>query len=295
MAKTINFALSLILILSLAGCVPPLIRAANDGDIKKATGLLDNGADVNVSINKYTSLMYASMQGKPDMVKLLLDRGADVNAQGADRSTALLFAVDKGYPVIIQTLLAKGADPNIKGQFGRYGGEILSSLELAEKRGNTQIVQMLKAAQTKYVYKAKNEHMLLIAVIDFEPKGLSRQDAARVSEWLRTELINTNQFRVIERSAMNAILKEQAFAMPGCTDTSCAVQVGKLLSARKMLVGSVEYWNNKVIINGRIIDVEKGVAEFAHRETVNSIKELDTGATSFAKNLARRINGLPVE
>jgi|GEM_PF-2120661 len=192
-------------------------------------------------------------------------------------------------------LLAKGADPNIKGQFGRYGGEILSSLELAEKRGNTQIVQMLKAAQTKYVYKAKNEHMLLIAVIDFEPKGLSRQDAARVSEWLRTELINTNQFRVIERSAMNAILKEQAFAMTGCTDTSCAVQVGKLLSARKMLVGSVEYWNNKVIINGRIIDVEKGVAEFAHRETVNSIKELDTGATSFAKNLARRINGLPVE
>lgn len=180
-------------------------------------------------------------------------------------------------------LLEKGADVNT------------NDLQLAEEKGNTKIIQMLKSAQAKVVRMVKNEHMLLIAVIDFEAKGLSRQDALRVSEWLRTELINTNQFRVIERSAMNAILKEQAFAMTGCTDTSCAVQVGKLLSARKMLIGSVEYWNNKVIINGRIIDVEKGVAEFAHRETVNSIKELDTGATSFAKNLARRISGQPVE
>ncbi len=60
-----------------------------------------------------------------------------------------------------------------------------------------------------------------------------------------------------------------------------------------MLVGSVEVWKNKVFINGRIIDVEKGVAEFAHKETVASVNDLDTGTANFAKNLARRINGLP--
>jgi len=301
MAKIINFALSLVLILSLAGCISPLIKSVRDGDVKTVKSLLDKGAAVNAIYGDgwedVTPLMFAAGKGKTDIVKLLLNKGADVNSQNSSHRTALFYAVEQRHSVIIQMLLERGADVNIKGLLGGgpMGGEMLSPLELAEKRGHTQIVQMLKAAQTKYVYKAKNEHMLLIAVIDFEPKGLSRQDALRVSEWLRTELINTNQFRVIERSAMNAILKEQAFAMTGCTDTSCAVQVGKLLSARKMLVGSVEYWNNKVIINGRIIDVEKGVAEFAHRETVNSIKELDTGATSFAKNLARRINGLPVE
>ncbi len=154
---------------------------------------------------------------------------------------------------------------------------------------------MVKAAKSGNAYIAQNTDALLIAVIDFEAKSVSRQDAVRVSEWLRSELINTGQFKVIERSAMSAILKEQSFSMSGCTDTACAVQVGKLLSAKKMLVGTVESWNNKVFINGRIIDVEKGVAEFAHKETVYSLNELDAGSANFAKNLARRINGLPVQ
>jgi hypothetical protein len=54
------------------------------------------------------------------------------------------------------------------------------------------------------------------------------------------------------------------------------------------------FFRNYFFINGRIVDVEKGVAEIAHKETVNSVKELDKGAINFAKNIARRANGLPV-
>ncbi|HSV96380.1 MAG TPA: hypothetical protein VLM75_05520 [Spirochaetota bacterium] len=59
-----------------------------------------------------------------------------------------------------------------------------------------------------------------------------------------------------------------------------------------MLVGSVESWSGKVFINGPIIDVEKGIAEFAHKEAVSSMLDLDTGAANFTKNLAKRINGM---
>jgi TolB-like protein len=295
MRKTRNLVLLLVLILSVTGCMSPFVRAAYDGDTKTATELLDKGADVNEEFSDgWTPLMWATRGGKTDMVKLLLERGADVNAHaGRTGHTALFLAVTGGYTDIIQVLLAKGADINIKAAYG--DGNVItwySSMEFAQKMGNTQIVQMLKSAQTKNANKFNSANMLLIAVMDFDGKGVSRADASRVSEWLRTELINTNQFRVIERSAMNAILKEQAFAQTGCTDTSCAVQVGKLLSARKMLVGNVESWSGKVFINGRIIDVEKGVAEFAHKETVNSMLDLDTGAANFAKNLAKRINGM---
>jgi len=296
MIKTLKSALFFVFTIFLLGCMSPIHKAAFDGNIKEANILLQQGVDVNEPgpINR-TPLMFTN---KPDVVKLLLDRGANVNAQDSNGFTALHFAVyDSNIPVI-KILIEYGADVNIipdKPYHFDNKYECLSPLKLAEKKGNTQIVQMLKSAQSKNNLIAKSEYMLLIAVIDFDAKGVTKNDASRVSEWLRTELINTGQFRVIERSAMNAILNEQALSMTGCTDTSCAVEVGKLLSARKILVGSVEFWNNKVFINGRIIDVEKGVAEFAHKETVNSIKELDTGAASFAKNLAHRINGNKVD
>lgn len=292
MLQSEKSGLLLVLLLTIGSCTPALHTASRRGDIKMATILLDQGVDVNEDVwGDCTPLYNAALRGHTDMVKLLLDRGANINWKTGNGYSALTFAVIQEHEDVVQLLLSRGAEVDSL------------SLKFAGERNDQKIALMLKAAQAKKVNKMiatdtpeiKKDNTLLIAVIDFEAKGVSRQDASRLSEWLRTELINTNQFKVIERSAMNAILKEQAFTMTGCTDTSCAVQVGKMLSARKMLVGSVEVWNNKVFINGRIIDVEKGVAEFAHRETVSSLKELDTGATSFAKNLARRINGLPVE
>ena len=321
MGKVNKFAVLIVLILSLVGCSTPLINASADGNIQTATSLIDNGADVNESVRGgVTPLFYAVIREKPEMVKLLLDKGADVNAKTILGYTSLHASVSPGNISIVQMLLEKGADVNMQDNKGntalfyavhggnsviiqmliKKGAEVnIHDLQLAEQKGNTKIIKMLKAAQSNttlgYTPVMYSGSAILIAVIDFDAKGVTRQDAMRVSEWLRNEMINTGQFKVIERSAMNAILKEQAFSMTGCTDTSCAVEVGKLLSARKMLVGSVELWNNKIFINGRIIDVEKGVAEFAHKETVNSVKELDTRAASFAKNLARRINGLQAE
>ncbi len=272
--------------------------------------LLDRGADVNAMCGGYTALMWAvNYVGQIEMVKLLLDRGADVNIysavnygltdrvkhlldRGADDNnysgdnwnTALHLAIYNGYNDIIQLLLERGADV--------YPQHIKEAVK--KKTIKYSILKMLRESRPINTQAVKYKQGLLLAVIDFKPRGVSRRIAKRLSEWLRTELINTGQFKVIERSAMNEILKEQAFSLTGCTDTSCAIKVGKLLSARKMLVGNVESWEGKILINGRIIDVEKGIAEFAHKETVSSLKDLDTGATNFAENLARKIKGHPV-
>ena len=78
-----------------------------------------------------------------------------------------------------------------------------------------------------------------IAVLQFTSSCVSEQTALTVSDILRSELVKTGKFTVIERKEMGNILKEQSFQLTGCSDVECAVQVGKLLSARKILVGSV--------------------------------------------------------
>lgn len=137
---------------------------------------------------------------------------------------------------------------------------------------------------------SKDEPMRL-AIMDLQAQGVSAQTAATVSDILRTELVNTGLFTIIERKEMGNILKEQSFQLSGCSDTECAVQIGKLLSARKIMVGTVSKLGNAYIINARIVDVEKGVADFAENTKVSSESDLDTGCATFAMKLAERISG----
>jgi len=79
-----------------------------------------------------------------------------------------------------------------------------------------------------------------IAVGDLQPKGVESAAAGMISERLRTELIATGAFRVMERSQMDAVLKEQGFQQSGvCDNSECVVEMGQLLGVQQMLVGSV--------------------------------------------------------
>lgn len=103
----------------------PFLRAAQSGDIALMKLLLEHGADPSIATNaKVTPLMVASgigwvegvtyewsKQSTLEAVKLLLDLGADVNAQDLlDGRTALMGAAHKGRNDVIQLLVEHGAD-----------------------------------------------------------------------------------------------------------------------------------------------------------------------------------------
>jgi len=132
---------------------------------------------------------------------------------------------------------------------------------------------------------------MVMAVMDFEARDIPKADALKISELIRNEMINSNEYVMIERAQLGKILKEQGFQMTGCVDVSCAVQVGKLLSARKILVGSVMRLGEKIVITGRIVDVEKGIDEFGQKATADSHEELVTAVEKFCEGLTARITG----
>ncbi|SLM37434.1 ankyrin repeat domain containing protein [Lasallia pustulata] len=73
--------------------------------------LLDKGADVNAQGGMYgNALRAASEEGHDQVMRMLLDKGADVNAQGGVYGNALQAASERGYDQVVRMLLDKGAD-----------------------------------------------------------------------------------------------------------------------------------------------------------------------------------------
>lgn len=90
-------------------------EAIDNGDVKTVTKLLDEGVNLNEKVFAWTWLQVAANKNQLPIVKVLVERGADINYKHPiTKMTALSLAAVDGYTDIVKYLLSKGADPNIK-------------------------------------------------------------------------------------------------------------------------------------------------------------------------------------
>ena len=96
--------------LAVSGCsTAPLNRAASRGDAASLKAQLDKGADPNMrGIVGETPLMSAAFSGSRQAVEVLLAAGADVNARWR-YGTPLSYAAQRGHTDIVRLLLDRGA------------------------------------------------------------------------------------------------------------------------------------------------------------------------------------------
>ncbi|RYO82106.1 hypothetical protein DL764_009659 [Monosporascus ibericus] len=99
--------------------------------------LVEKGADVNAQGGFYgNTLQAASAEGHTEIVRILVKKGADINAQGGYYGNALQAASAEGYTKIVKILVEKGADVNAQG--GKYG----NTLQAASVKGHEEIVNI---------------------------------------------------------------------------------------------------------------------------------------------------------
>ena len=70
--------------------------AAYNGQTSAVKLLVERGADINVDTNDgYTALIYAAFSGDAKIVQILVEAGADVNAINEYGANALIYAAHK--------------------------------------------------------------------------------------------------------------------------------------------------------------------------------------------------------
>ena len=131
-----------------------------------------------------------------------------------------------------------------------------------------------------------DQYKPLIAVMPFNPIGVSKNDALVVTGLFETGLVKTESFNVIEQQQVNEILAAQSFTLTGCTDDACAVEFGKLLAAEQIILGDLSTIGGKFVLNVKIIDVELAKNIKADSVETTKLSEMTAAAELLAFKLA---------
>jgi hypothetical protein len=112
-------------------------QATMDGNLSRVRWLHFAGAKVNARGNCCMPLFLAAGEGKLEVVRYLLDEGADANAREELGHTALAEAAYYGHVDVVKELLLRGADINAVSDDG-------TALDIAVSRKNTAAADLLK-------------------------------------------------------------------------------------------------------------------------------------------------------
>jgi ankyrin repeat protein len=142
-----------------------LWKAALSGDIKGAKQAIIDGASVdrrNYSLSEkgsWTILMRVIYgRGDSEMVRILIEGGADVNAKSNKGATPLTLAAEKGHVNTARLLLSHGANINEKNDFGN------TALMYAAEFGHPELVKVFLNSRADVTPKdASGETALMIA------------------------------------------------------------------------------------------------------------------------------------
>lgn len=131
-----------------------------------------------------------------------------------------------------------------------------------------------------------------VAVMPFTGAGFDSAARESFSSALGTKLVGTGRFRVMERTQIAAILREQGFQQSGaCEGGECAVEVGKLLSVDRLVIGNVAKVGKIYTVTARIVDVSTG--ETRRSATRNGSTKPETVLTRAIPYLAKDLAGIP--
>lgn len=122
----------------------PLMMAALKGQLALAKRLIERKAEVNKP--GWTPLHYAATNADPvsvEMTRLMLEHHAFIDAVSPNRTTPLMMAAHYGHPDVVKLLLEEGADASARNEKG------LTAIDFARGANRPAVVNIIASRQRK--------------------------------------------------------------------------------------------------------------------------------------------------
>jgi len=98
---------------------PELLVAITDGDLTRVEALLDAGVDPNIVFHDRTPLVFSIYGGQPEIFRLLVERGADLDQTSETVGPLITLAAESGNLEILGLLLEREVDIDAKDRSGK--------------------------------------------------------------------------------------------------------------------------------------------------------------------------------
>jgi len=110
---------------------------------------------------------------------------------------------------------------------------------------------------------------ITVAIMDFDPRGISQLEAQTLTDRFATEVDATGRAVLVDRRQMMEVMEEQGYDDAGCTSEECAAEVGALLGVGFMINGAIGKLGDTYTIDAKMFEVATGAAAKTKNATYN--------------------------
>lgn len=126
-----------------------------------------------------------------------------------------------------------------------------------------------------------------IAVMPFTSVGTVYKSVTESIQFKMEHFLVKEGAELVSRTRMDQIIEEQKLSLTGLVDSKKAVELGKILSAEKLVTGYVQKKGNKYYVLAQLIDVKSGKIENSvYTETSSNDMFFNESIKAMAKELA---------
>ncbi len=140
---------------------------------------------------------------------------------------------------------------------GEVSGLILEMEILAWEIVGLQAPQRLLM---KRKIQSATDNKITVAILDFEPRGISTLEAQTLTDRFATEINNTGKVVLVDRNSMREVMQEQGYTEVECSSEECAAEVGAMLGVQFMISGAIGKLGDTYTIDAKMFEVATGAA-----------------------------------
>jgi len=108
--------------------------------------------------------------------------------------------------------------------------------------------------------QSATDNKMTVAILDFEPRGISTLEAQTLTDRFATEINNTGKVVLVDRNSMREVMQEQGYTEVECSSEECAAEVGAMLGVQFMINGAIGKLGDTYTIDAKMFEVATGAA-----------------------------------